>query len=137
MHWKFTTCWYKFFWVKDRVDKKEVEIKYFPTTLMLADYYTKPLQGNVFRRFRDVIMGYTHINNLLLDPTLLLKERVEKSNNIVIKNVGLNIIKKQVTYAGAVRANQNIIREKQSREKKAIGKMMKCDRKMSVLSHAH
>ena len=42
----------KYFWVKDRVDKKEVEIKYCPTTLMLADYYTKPLQGNVFRRLR-------------------------------------------------------------------------------------
>jgi len=29
----------KYFWVKDRVDKEEVEIKYCPTTLMLADYY--------------------------------------------------------------------------------------------------
>ena len=38
----------KFFWVKDRVNKKEVEIKYCPTTLMVVDYFTKPLQGNVF-----------------------------------------------------------------------------------------
>jgi len=68
----------KFFWVKDRVDNKEVEIKFCPTTLMLADYFTKPLQGNVFRRFRDVIMGKTHINELLLDPDFLIKERVEK-----------------------------------------------------------
>ena len=27
----------KYFWVKDRVDKKEVEIQYCPTHLMLAD----------------------------------------------------------------------------------------------------
>jgi hypothetical protein len=52
---------------------------------MLADYFTKPLQGNVFRKFRSVIMGYTHINELLLDPDFLLKERVEKRANIVIK----------------------------------------------------
>ena len=75
----------KHFWVKDRVDKEEVEIKYCPKTLMLADYFTKPLQGNVFRRFRDVIMGYKYISDLLLDPSFLLKERVEKYNNIVIK----------------------------------------------------
>ena len=31
----------KFFWVKDRVDKEEVRIEYCPTTLMLADYFTK------------------------------------------------------------------------------------------------
>ena len=80
----------KFFWVKDRVDKKEVRIEYCPTTLMLADYFTKPLQGNLFRRFRDVIMGYKHINDLLLDPGFLLKERVEKLNNIVIKKSETN-----------------------------------------------
>ena len=47
----------KYFWVKDCVDKGMVEIKYFPTTLMLSDYFTKALQGNLFRRFRNVIMG--------------------------------------------------------------------------------
>ena len=52
---------------------------------MLADYFTKPLQGNLFRRFRQVIMGYVHINDLLLDPDFLLKERVEKLHNIVIR----------------------------------------------------
>ena len=75
----------KYFWVKDRVDKKEVEIQYCPTTLMLADFFTKPLQGNLFRRFRAVIMGYVHINDLLMDPDFLLKERVENSMNIVTR----------------------------------------------------
>ena len=31
--------------VKDGVDKGEVSIKYCPTEWMLADYFTKPLQG--------------------------------------------------------------------------------------------
>ena len=79
----------KYFWVKDCVDKGMVEIKYCPTTLMLADYFTKALQGNVLRRFRSVIMGYTHVNKLLLDPEFSLKERVEKLN-IMIKNSASN-----------------------------------------------
>ena len=77
-------CRHYIFWVKDRVDKKEVRIEYCPTTLMLADYFTKPLQGNLFRRFRDVIMGHKHINDLLLDPGFLLK-RLKNQKLIIIK----------------------------------------------------
>ena len=83
----------KFFWVKDRVDKKEVEIKYCPTTLMLADYFTKPLQGTVFRRFRDVIMGKVHINN---SPKTLLEAR-----NLAI------ISRKEKQFESANRENVN------------------------------
>ena len=97
----------KFFWVKDRVEKKEVEIKYCPTTLMLADYFTKPLQGNVFRRFRDVIMGKVHINDLLLDPDFKIKERVEKVSKIVIKKSEPN--NNRATYVSVV---QNGIKKK-------------------------
>ena len=71
---------------------------------MLGDYFTKPLQGNLFRRFRDVIMGKVHINDLLLDPNFKIKERVEKMSKIVIKNSEPKI--KHVTYADMVR-NRN------------------------------
>ena len=90
----------KYFWVKDRVDKKEVQIKYCPTTLMLADYFTKPLQGNVFRRFREVIMGHRHINDLLLDSDFQIKERVEKMMGIVIRKYKSPRVKRE-SYADA------------------------------------
>ena len=67
---------------------------------MLADYFTKPLQGNVFRRFRDVIMGKTHINDLLLDPDFKIKERVEKVSKVVIKKP---VSQKHVPWAEVVR----------------------------------
>ena len=31
---------------------------------MLADFSTKPLQGILFRKFRNVILGYDHIDTL-------------------------------------------------------------------------
>ena len=31
---------------------------------MLANFLTKPLQGSLFRKFRDVILGYTHVSSL-------------------------------------------------------------------------
>ena len=69
----------KHFWVKDRVDKKEIEVRYCPTRMMLADYFTKALQGSLFRLFRDIIMGYTHIDTILLDPSHPLKESIKST----------------------------------------------------------
>ena len=108
----------KFFWVKDRVDKKEVEIKYCPTTLMLADYFTKPLQGNVFRRFRDVIMGKVHINDLLLDPDFKIKERVEKVSKIVIRKSEPN--NDHATYASIVQKGNNNKEKETDFKKKCV-----------------
>ena len=36
---------HKVFFVKDRADREEISIVYCPTHLMLADRFTKPLQG--------------------------------------------------------------------------------------------
>ena len=41
-----------------------MEVNYCPTHLMIADYFTKPLQGKMFKHFHDLIMGYVHINDL-------------------------------------------------------------------------
>ena len=44
---------------------------------MLVDYFTKALQGKLFKRFRNVIMGYDSLNNILADLSFPLKEYVE------------------------------------------------------------
>jgi len=45
---------------------------------MLADFFTKPLQGSLFRKFRDVIVGYTHFNTLRTTAVAPSEERVGK-----------------------------------------------------------
>ena len=47
----------RFFFMKDRIEKGDVEVVFCGTRRMIADYLTKPLQGHVFREFRDDIMG--------------------------------------------------------------------------------
>ena len=68
----------RYFFVKDRVDKGEIVVEHCPTHLMIGDYFTKPLQGAVFRRFRNIIMGYETLDSLCDGKTFSLKERVEK-----------------------------------------------------------
>jgi hypothetical protein len=50
---------------------------------MLADFLTKPLQGSLFRKFRDVLLGYKHISSLKQEnsSTSVPEERVEISED--------------------------------------------------------
>ena len=50
----------RYFMIKDRVDKKELSLEYCPTDEMIADFLTKPLQGEKFRKFRKLIMNLDH-----------------------------------------------------------------------------
>ena len=68
----------RYFFVKDRIDKGEMTVEYCPTYLMIADYFTKPLQGRIFKLFRDVIMGYRRLSDIISE--IPMKERVENVN---------------------------------------------------------
>jgi len=47
----------RFFFAKDRVDQGEIKIEYCPTQEMMADLFTKPLQGALFVKLRNAMMG--------------------------------------------------------------------------------
>ena len=46
------------FVITDHVNKGDLKTKHCPTDQMVADYYTKPLQGKKFEEFRRMIMGF-------------------------------------------------------------------------------
>ena len=90
--------------------REDIEIWYCPTENMIADFFTKPLQGSLFRRFRDFILGYIHIEWLNEETEeSLTNERVEK--NVIAKTVTTvhdspslyQRKEKTVTYADAVK----------------------------------
>ena len=47
----------RYFHITDRCKSGDIDIAYCPTDQMRADYFTKPLQGNLFRIMRDIIMN--------------------------------------------------------------------------------
>ena len=46
----------RYFFVKDRIAKGEMRVECCPTHLMLADFFTKLLMGELFRKLRDVVL---------------------------------------------------------------------------------
>jgi hypothetical protein len=46
-----------YFFATDRIRAGEISPKWCPTGEMIADFLTKPLQGAMFWKFRDLLMG--------------------------------------------------------------------------------
>jgi hypothetical protein len=77
----------RYFFVTDRVDTNEVKIEYCPTLQMLADFFTKPLQGSLFQTMRDRVMNYNPDDKYNQDYRSVLKdaEREERPDDGWIK----------------------------------------------------
>ena len=47
----------RYFFVTDRISKGHMSIAWCSTGDMIGDFFTKPYQGALFKKFRDSIMG--------------------------------------------------------------------------------
>ena len=75
----------RYFFVKDRVASKEVTIEHCPTEDMLADYFTKPLQGAQFKKLRDIVMNVAPSSKYYSDQRSVLspgEQSADDSNGI-------------------------------------------------------
>ena len=49
----------RYFFVTDRISTGELNVSYCPNLNMIGDYFTKPLQGSLFCKFRNTVLGIT------------------------------------------------------------------------------
>jgi hypothetical protein len=71
----------RFFFVHEKVHNHEVTIKYCPTKEMVADFFTKPLQGSTFQKLRDMIMNVDHARDSGQDHRSVLENENDVSAN--------------------------------------------------------
>ena len=67
----------RYFFTKDVLDRGDMQIEHYPTKEMIANFYTKPLQGKHFYNLRQLIMGHSNI---------AVEERVEGNDNKTTDN---------------------------------------------------
>jgi len=48
----------RYHFLKEKIDEGEIAVEYLPTLQMLADMFTKPLQGELFRMMRSKLLGW-------------------------------------------------------------------------------
>ena len=52
-----------YFWIHDLIKRGVITVEYCPTEDMVADFFTKPLQGSLFLKLRNLVMGETETIN--------------------------------------------------------------------------
>jgi hypothetical protein len=98
----------RYFFIKDRVKGENISIVHCPTDQMLADFFTKALQGALFRKFRDVLLGYKHIDVLRFSPSVSSEERV--GNSEVVRSVPDEQSNDQKNNATNVRTYADVVK---------------------------
>ena len=48
----------RYFFITDRINDGDLKVEYCPSTEMVADFFTKPLQGKMFLKFRKMVMNH-------------------------------------------------------------------------------
>jgi hypothetical protein len=69
------------FFIKDRVHAVELNVKHCGTDDMIADYFTKPLQGRQFMKFRDLILGIADIDSTDQIRSVLKEDLIRLNSN--------------------------------------------------------
>ena len=74
----------RYFFITDRITAGKISLEYCPTNEMIADFYTKPLQVNMFTKYRNLILNDNHKQGISLstkqreDPRSMLSKQVKK-----------------------------------------------------------
>jgi hypothetical protein len=91
--------------MRDKMQLNGIEVVYCPTEKMVADFFTKPLQGSLFRMMRRIVMGMDPISilNLSKIPGIPTKERVEEALQATQNNAGKPEKSVKKSYADAAR----------------------------------
>ena len=63
----------RYFYVTEQVKKKAVHVTHCPTEEMIGDFFTNPLEGSLFIRIRNYIMGSEEPGYQALPRSVLIR----------------------------------------------------------------
>ena len=78
----------KNFFIKDMIENEGVELNHCGIESMLTDFLTKPLQGSLFKKIRNILMG--------ISP-FLVEERVENYGKISENKTSIKVTDRQTS----------------------------------------
>ena len=94
----------RYFFITDQIKNGNVVIHYCPTQNMVADFHTKPLQGKLFHKFRDQILGLAPMDDVYIheDHRSVLDKNSKLQTELKDEDSSINESEK-VSYADIVK----------------------------------
>jgi len=74
----------RYYFITDKIKKGHVKVAFCPTQDMVADFFTKPLQGNLFVRMRKRILNLP-ASKIASVHRSVLEQRVASPNEAIVK----------------------------------------------------
>ena len=78
----------QYYFITDQIKNGIIVIEYCPTENMIAYFYTKPLQGKLFYKFRDQVLGLAPMDDIHIhkDHRSVLDEKSILYNKEIVQN---------------------------------------------------
>ena len=110
----------RYFFITDRINQGEVSLEWCPTGDMIGDYMTKPLQGELFRTFRDQIMGVVPTKDPgpgkgkpatsnSSQPPSILRDKSNQANSVISKSVKFEDAPKKTNNSAPKRTSSSLV----------------------------
>ena len=58
----------RYYFITDQIQRDRLKVSYCPIRDILADFFSKPLQGSLFRKSRNAILNVSELNEVRSDP---------------------------------------------------------------------
>jgi len=119
----------RFFWIAERLRTHWIKVEYCPAPTMLADFCSKPLQGGLFKRMRDVIIMWHQPVSILYE-----NKNADQSDNCV-SGAGHHIRKEKIKWKKTTltdrkeRVGKNVINGEETIEFGDCVNVVKTDKK--------
>ena len=89
-----------------------MQLTHCSTDKMIADFLTKPLQGALFRKLREVLMGRASVESLDIPKAPTPQERVEENTRKDVKapskDPPITSERTKPTYASMLRSRKSL-----------------------------
>jgi hypothetical protein len=101
----------RYYFITDYIKRGEVRVEHCPTEEMVADFFTKPLQGGLFKKFRSAIMN-------IKEGQQLRAQECVGPNGLQAQPVEVEGCPKKATYADVASTPQPMQLHKQHKQHK-------------------
>jgi hypothetical protein len=108
----------RYFFIKDRLQSEKITVVYCPTECMVADFFTKPLQGKLFHYLKAIVMGHKPLETLIAQFSSENQERVVENQKSDVSTGVIPCIKTELKYSRNV--NQPEDGEKSNNVRKVV-----------------